>query len=265
MPIIEIENLLIKIHGRKILRIDNLDIAEGQTFVLLGPNGAGKTTLLKTIMGFQRLASGRVKVLGIDLAGLKSNVVNTFRQKIGYVPQLVADIHYMPITVRQVVAIGRIGQAGVLKKLSGEDWDIIDYWINELGLSEIADNLYCELSGGQQKKTLIARAMAHQPKLLILDEPAGHLDLRWREQMVLTINHLAGQTGVSIMLVCHQLDVIPPCVDKIGLLSEGKLIASGSSEEVITDEMIKSVYGDSLVLLKRNNRFAVIPSQMGRD
>ncbi len=259
MPIVEIDNLVVEIRGKRIFTIEKLDIFSRQVFVLLGPNGAGKTTLLKTIMGFQHIAAGKINVFGIDLTSIDKNKLNKIRRRIGYVPQFVKGREYLPITVRQVIAIGRIGKAGITNRLSKEDWESVDYWINKLGMEKLKEKPFCELSGGQQKKVLIARAMAQEPELLILDEPTSHLDLQWRERIVREIEELIEQVRITVLLVCHQLDVIPSCAESVGILNDGRLIALGKANEIINSKMITEMYGENLSLIKGNNRFAVVP------
>ncbi len=194
--------------------------------------------------------------------------LSRLRRRIGYVPQVLTGHSQMPLTVREVVSIGRCGLVGLFKPLRREDWQIIDEWLERLGLTELADAGYGDLSGGEQRKVLIARAMVQQPELLILDEPTANLDLSWREQIVAEIEHLCQQSdlftgskrGLTVILVCHELEVIPSCCHRIVLLERGRISAQGQPEEVLTDERIKSLYGGDLKLLQCGGRFAVIPA-----
>ena len=275
-PVIHIEDLLVRAEKRIILSVERLSISCGQVVGIIGPNGAGKTTLLKCILGYQRFSTGKVVVFGrpvrgsAGMPGPKWSGVSLahLRRRIGYVPQVLAREGEMPLTVREVVSIGRCGLAGLFKPLRREDWRIVDEWLDRLGLTELANAGYGDLSGGEQRKVLIARAMVQQPELLILDEPTANLDLSWREQIVAEIEHLCQQSdlftgskrGLTVILVCHELEVIPSCCHHIVLLERGRISAQGQPEEVLTDERIKSLYGSGLKLLQCGERFAVVPA-----
>ncbi|NIA07991.1 MAG: ATP-binding cassette domain-containing protein [Actinobacteria bacterium] len=261
--VISIRNLCIQVGAKTILTAESLNIAVGEIFVVLGPNGAGKTTLLKTCLGFQRPKAGEVQVLGAAVYRLGSVRMSRLRRRIGYVPQVLAGRSEMPLTVREVVAIGRTGIAGLLRPLRRRDWQMVDRWIKHLGLEPLADQRYGDISGGEQRKTLIARAMAQQPELLLLDEPTANLDLAWREQIVATLQHLYEQTRVTVVLVCHELEVIPKACRRLLLLIDGRVSASGRPEDVLTPQRVVSLYGPSLSVLRRDGRYAVIPAGRG--
>ena len=164
------------------------------------------------------------------------------------------------MTLREVVAIGRSGIVGLLRPLGRDDWQIVDEWIDRLGLGQLAGNAYSDLSGGEQRKALIARAMVQQPELLVLDEPTANLDLFWREQIVGELEELYRQMHMTVVLVCHELEVIPPCCRRVVLLEAGRITADGTPEEVLTNERIASLYGGSLAVVHETGRHAVIPS-----
>ena len=212
----------------------------------MGPNGSGKTTLLKCCLGLVRPSGGEVRVLGESVAGLRWAGLSRLRCRVGYVPQTLAARSEMPLTVREVVATGRTGIAGLFRRLGREDWRIVDEWLERLGLSSLAGQAYGQLSGGEQRKTLIATAMVQQPEMLLLDEPTANLDLFWREQIVATLESLYARTRLTILLVCHELEVIPACSRRLLLLQSGRASAEGSPEEVLTGERIASLYGGGL-------------------
>ena len=259
-PAISIQNLCIQAGGKIILAMDTLDVGTGEIFVVLGPNGAGKTTLLKTCLGFQRPKAGQLQVLGQPVYHLGSVSLARLRRRIGYVPQVLVGRSEMPLTVREVVAIGRTGIAGLLRPLGHKDWQMIDQWIERLGLEPLANQRYGDISGGEQRKTLIARSMVQEPELLLLDEPTANLDLGWREQIVATLQHLYRQTRVTVVLVCHELEVIPKACRRILLLIDGQISADGRPEDVLTAQRVASLYGPSLSVLHRDGRYAAIPT-----
>lgn len=242
MNAIEIKNLIVKIRDKLILEIDELNIKENSLFILVGPNGAGKTTLLRVISGFIRPQGGCVKVLGNDLTSSNSPlIINELRRNTGYLPQIPPESRRIPITVEQIISIGRLGirKMGRLKK---EDRDIIDKWIKELGLEQIRSSLYCELSGGQQRKVLICQAMVRSPKLLILDEPLGQLDIYWQKKLLETIEYLRKKDSITVILTSHQLNIIPESTDTIAVMVNGRIIAKDKPNNIDAERTIEAYY-----------------------
>ncbi len=259
---VQIEDLIVKVGGKTILSIDGLSIETSRLVGILGPNGAGKTTLLRCLLGLQSHAHGLVKVLDQDVKKLNWRSIALLRRRIGYVPQLLPSHSEMPLTVREVVAIGRTGIAGLFKPLGRADWEIIDEWIDRLGLSHLARQGYSQISGGEQRKTLIARAMVQQPDVLILDEPTANLDMGWRERIVEIVDELYRQDSLTILLVCHELEVLPASCSQIAMLNSGELIASGQPGDILSEEMIRSLYGWGFDVIVRNGRYIVVPSEV---
>jgi len=132
-PIVEIRALDVRLGGRDILRVDHLAIRGGEVVVILGPNGAGKSTLVKCLLGFVRPISGAIHVLGQSLTPRAGVSLSLLRRRIGYVPQVLAAHSETPLTVREVVAIGRTGIAGLFRRLTRRDWEVIDTWLERLG------------------------------------------------------------------------------------------------------------------------------------
>jgi iron complex transport system ATP-binding protein len=227
---------------------------------LLGPNGAGKSTLLRCLLGMQSRAKGHISVLDRDVHTSGSARLTEMRRRIGYVPQILPARTEMPLTVREVIAIGRTGIAGLLRPLRREDWRIVDEWLDRLGLTSLSDRGFGEISGGEQRKTLIARAMAQRPELLLLDEPTANLDLGWRERIVETIGRLYASTKVTVVLVCHELEVLPADCGRVVVLDGGRLAADGSPEQVLTTETITHLYGPGLSVIRKAGRWVVVPA-----
>lgn len=257
--VIDIKNLTVN-SGRKILLDIERLCVNGSEFVgLLGPNGAGKTTMLKCCMGFSRHAAGSVDVLGMDVMAISSARRNVLRRRIAYVPQLLTPPSEMPLTVREVISTGRAGIAGLFRRLNGDDLQIVEKWIHALGLGEIAGRGYGEISGGEQRKTLIARAMVQQPQILLLDEPTANLDLQWREKIVSLLAELYAAENLTVVMVCHELEALPPCCGRVVLLDCGRVAVDGAPEEIFTQERIRKFYGSGLEFVRRGGRYALIP------
>ena len=258
-PALDLSGLTVHAGRRCLLDIEQARAEAGSITALMGPNGAGKSTLIRTCLGLVRPSGGRVAVLGEDVARLRQAALAALRRRIGYVPQLLPGHSELPLTLREVVAIGRTACAGLLQPLSRRDWQTVDQWIDRLGLSDLANRSFRQLSGGEQRKTIIARAMAQEPELLLLDEPTANLDLGWRERMVETVEALYAQTRVSVLLVCHELEVLPPACQQVILLQAGRVSVAGSPEHVFTTRRVSQLYGANLEAVHRAGRHAVIP------
>jgi ABC-type cobalamin/Fe3+-siderophores transport system ATPase subunit len=263
--VVQLENLSVRAGHRDILSVDSLDVSRGELLGLLGPNGAGKSTLLRCLLGMQHFARGCATVLGKQIGALSSGESARLRRRIGYVPQMLPARSEMPLTVREVVAIGRTGIAGLLRPLKQSDWRIVDEWIERLGLANLARRGFGEISGGEQRKTLIARAMVQEPELLLLDEPTANLDLGWRERIVDATSELYREMNLTVLLVCHELEVLPESCSRVVVLDEGKIIADGSPTETLTAERIRSLYGPTLSVLHNAGRWAVVPGKGDGD
>jgi ABC-type cobalamin/Fe3+-siderophores transport system ATPase subunit len=262
---LEIRGLVVHAAHHGLLEIEHLGVEAGSVVAVMGPNGAGKTTLLRACLGLITPWRGHVTVLREDVGALRGVALAGLRRRIGYVPQLLPARSELPLTVREVVAIGRTARAGLLHPLSRDDWQTVDEWIDRLGLASLADRAFSRISGGEQRKTIIARAMAQAPELLLLDEPTANLDLGWRERIVETVDALYAQTRLSVVLVCHELEVLPPSCRQVVLLDRGRMVAAGSPETVFTRERVTQLYGACLRPEHRGGRHAAVPGGSAHD
>ena len=256
---VEIENLIVHATRHCVLDVDELQISAGEITAIMGLNGAGKTTLLRTCLGLATPTRGVVHVLDRNVPQLHGGSLAQFRRRVGYVPQLLPARSELPLTVREVVAIGRTGRVGLFHPFKKADWRIVDEWIERLGLTLLSDRVFGEISGGEQRKTILARAMAQEPELLLLDEPTANLDLGWRERIVATIQQLHAQTAITILLICHELEVLPSICHHVVLLDQGRILVYGAPEEVFTTERVAAVYGAGLHVTHEGGRHAVVP------
>jgi ABC-type Mn2+/Zn2+ transport system ATPase subunit len=228
--------------GRSILDIDRLEISAGTFVGVLGPNGAGKTTLLQVFTSLIRPNRGRVTIDDTDLTRVGPWRRCRFRQRIGYVPQSTQYNAELPFTLREVVAMGRSGVRPLLKSLNREDDAIVDEWIERLGLSDRRDQAFRSLSGGQQQKVLIARAMTQNPEILMLDEPCANLDYLWKQQICQMIEDLYQQTNVTVLMVSHETGVLPNACKRVIVLGRGRLVADGNTHEILSAETFRRAY-----------------------
>jgi zinc transport system ATP-binding protein len=257
--LIEISALHTRVGGRRLLRIDRLQIDRGEVVAIVGPNGAGKSTLIRAIVGLQRGLSGDVNTLGVDVVRATGRERTALRRRLGYVPQAPAVGGELPLTAREVVEVGRSGRRGLLRRLDATDATAVESWMNELDVAHLGRQLYTALSGGEQRRVMLARALCAESELLILDEPTANLDLGARERMVDTIDRLHRERGTTVLMVCHELDVIPPSCRRVLLLDRGELIDDGDPSNVLTGPRVSTLYRAPLDVVHRGGRHVVVP------
>jgi ABC-type cobalamin/Fe3+-siderophores transport system ATPase subunit len=262
---VDIRQMAIHTGRRCLLEVENVRAEQGSVIALMGPNGAGKTTLLRACLGLAPTARGDFTVLGVNVVGAGGPDLAGLRRRIGYVPQLLPARGELPLTVREVVAIGRTARAGLFHSLTRHDWQAVDQWIGHLGLDAVANRAFSRISGGEQRKTIIARAMAQEPELLLLDEPTANLDLGWRERIVETVEQLYARLRISVVLVCHELEVLPPSCRRVVLLEAGRVTADGPPEIVFSTGRVRELYGARLRVVHQGGRHAVIPGGDSHD
>lgn len=258
-PIIDLRDVLVSAGRSRLLELDALRVADGEVLAVLGRNGAGKTTLLEACCGLRRSRGGSVRVLGEPLHEMSAFALTRLRRRIGYLPQRLAVAGDLPLTTREVVAIGRSGRRGLLKPLDRDDWRIVDEWIERLDLRARARQTYATLSGGEQRRALLARVMVQEPRLLLLDEPATHLDLSAREQIVQTIDELHALGNLTLLLVCHELETIPSCCRRLLLLDEGRKVDDGPPQRVLQAGHVRLLYGQGVAVEQRGDRWLAVP------
>jgi ABC-type cobalamin/Fe3+-siderophores transport system ATPase subunit len=247
--------------GRTILTVDSLTIPAGAFVGILGTNGAGKTTLLKICAGLIEPTRGQVCIDDVDLTRLNAWRKCSLRKRIGYIPQSAEYNAELPFTLREVVAMGRTSVRPLLSRLSRADYAIVDEWIDRLGLSDRWDQTFRSLSGGQQQKALIARAMTQDPELLMLDEPCANLDFYWKQQISEMIERLYRQTRVTVLMVSHETSVLPPACERIVLMADGRVVADGRADTILSPEMLREAYhGDFQTVLIGGRRYTVSAS-----
>ena len=260
---LNLSGIEVKRSGRTILNIDNLQIPSGAFVGVIGANGAGKTTLLKVCCGLIKPNQGTAKVQDRDLAELSSWGKCNLRKHIGYIPQAAEYNAALPFTLSEVVAMGRTSVKSLLSHLNNKDYLIVDAWIDKLGLSDRRNQTFRSLSGGEQQKALIARAMAQDPGILMLDEPCANLDFNWKYQITEIIDQLYRQTNMTILMVSHETSLLPPGCKRIVLLHEGNILADGSVEHVFASEALEKAYQCRIETLNIGGRkYAVNKKQM---
>jgi len=205
----------------------NLEIKKGEFLTVIGPNGAGKTTLLETINGLLE-SKGEVIVLGEDIRKSGTGI----RKNIGYVPQDFSCDSLTPFLVKDVVMMGRFGKIGVLKSPSKKDHEIVKKTLNFLGISELEKKPVGKLSGGQLQKVMIARALAKEPEILLLDEPFSNLDLNSRDDISGKISFL-NEKRMTVIMVVHDISSIPERCKRIVMMDNGNIVMDNGREKVL--------------------------------
>ncbi len=237
----------------------SFSLPRGAFLAVLGPNGAGKTTLLNTIPALVPF-SGSLRVLDADVSRLSPLARGRLRRRIGYVPQLHARAaSVMPLSVREVVETGRAGVRGPGRPLTPDDRSICDHVMRQVELDRIADRSFGVLSGGEQRKVHLARALAQQPDLLLLDEPAGHLDLRWQEAITQLVGRMWRGSGLTVIMVTHDPRHLPTGITHGAILSGGRLVRMGTLAEAMDGALLSDLYGLPLRILETDGRYVVLP------
>ncbi len=237
--------------GRQVLDGANLALGPGELVCLLGANGAGKSTLLRTLLGLLEPQRGEVRLDDQPLAALARR---QFAQRVAYVPQVHAAP--FPYRVREVALMGRLPANGLLRAPGGADRRVVDTVLERLGISHLAERPYTEVSGGERQLALIARALAQETKLLVMDEPLTGLDYGHQVRLLARLEQLAAD-GYGILMTTHDPDQPLDGCDRVALLIDGRIAADGSAKKVLTPSAIERLYGVPVRLLHATDGRAI--------
>jgi iron complex transport system ATP-binding protein len=209
----------------------------GEIVCLLGPNGGGKTTFFKTVLGLLAPQGGGVYIDGTDVATLARAEI---ARRLSYVPQ--AHAGYFPFTVRDVVLMGRTAHLGLFAAPSRHDRDVAESAIARMGLSHLAESEYTRISGGERQLALIARALAQEGRIVVMDEPTASLDFGNQVRVLEQVRALAAG-GVGVVMSTHDPDQAFLCADRVALFHHGALLCADAPERAVTAEHLRLVYG----------------------
>ena len=215
----------------------SFSVAKGEILSILGPNGCGKTSLLKCLNGLFQLRRGGIYIEGKNINSLKRNDIG---KKVGYVPQ--KQDWTFPYTVREMVLMGRAPHINCFYSPSSKDIKIAEEAIENLGISHLADRPYPNISGGEAQIVLIARALAAEPMVLLLDEPTSHLDFKNQTVILNVLDKLAKEKNIAAIMTTHFPDHALSISDKALLMGNGKAGLMGITANVITERNLKDVF-----------------------
>jgi len=235
------EGVSVVYEGERIAAVHQVDlrVPEGQFVTVLGPNGAGKTTLLEAINGMLPATGGRLEVLGHDVARHGRQV----RKRCGYVIQNFSLDPLDPFLTRDVVMMARAGRIGVLRFPDRRDREAVDAALAAVGMTGLADRPVGKLSGGEFQKVLIARAIAQDPDMLLLDEPYANLDVDARREAQRILDGWMEERGLTVLMVSHDIANVPPSCDRIVVLHKGRVIMDGPRDEVMSSDDLGRMFG----------------------
>lgn len=251
--IIKYENVTFKRNDRLILDSISWTVNKGENWALLGLNGAGKSTIINMITAYDCPTSGDVSVLGHtfgqydwqkvkDKIGFVSNTLNRFLGTLN------------SQTVRDIVLSGNHNTIGFFKDLSPEDKSKAESLLENFRLRKVENSRYSTLSQGEQRLTLLARAFMNDPDLLVLDEPCSGLDIRARETLLSTLERQMNNTNSTILYITHQIEEITSSITHVALLYDGKMMAQGEKEMILTEELLSKAYDVPVKLTWNNGR-----------
>lgn len=246
-PILEVSGLKVRYNGNLALSDISFQIPTGERVAVVGPNGAGKSTLFKVIAGVLQPSAGRVDIYG---GGPGGHIC------IAYLPQRSLVDWQFPVNLADVVMMGRIGQLGPLRWPSKRDWEIVDQALREVGLEKLRDRQISELSGGQQQRMFIARALAQEAELMLMDEPLAGLDVTSQGDIFDILAALSAR-GVTVLVAMHDLKLAAEHFGRVMLLNRS-LLGFGRPGEIFTSNRLVEAYGDHLHLVAAGDQLLAV-------
>ena len=230
-PVLALHGAAVGYGDTPVVQDVDLVVRRGEVVALVGPNGSGKTTLVRGLLGLARVLEGRVELLGVPAERFRQ------RWRIGYVPQRHTVGGAVPSTVEEVVASGRLARRPLLSRATAADRQAVREAIETVGLGDRRRAPVATLSGGQQRRTLIARALAAEPEVLVMDEPTAGVDAASQENLVRTLARLVEQ-GLTLVVVTHEIEPLLGLLTRVVLLQDGRVVRD---EPAATAELLRSL------------------------
>ncbi|MDA8217105.1 MAG: ABC transporter ATP-binding protein [Dehalococcoidales bacterium] len=241
---LRVENLTFAYGRRQVLHDVSLEATAGEVVGVLGPNGSGKSTFLRVASGVLRPAAGRVLVEGDDLSSLSRAEV---ARKVAVVPQS----PHLPdgFTAWEIALLGRTPYLRLLQAERESDYAIVRLALELCGALDLAERRMGDLSGGERQRVVIARALAQEPSLLLLDEPTSHLDITHQVAILDLVSQLSREQGLGVVAVFHDLNLAAQYCHRVALFGGGRVIAEGTPDEVITVPNVRCAYGTEVCIV----------------
>lgn len=245
----EISGLGVAYDRQRVLEDVTLSVPRGTMVGIVGPNGGGKSTLLKAVLGLAPVVAGSVEVMGQPPG-------RGARRLVGYVPQR-EDVDWsFPVSARDVVMMGRVPSMGLLRRPSWRDREVVDDALRTVGMHEKAEARIGELSGGQQQRVFMARALAQETEILVLDEPVSGVDAPSQHEIFDLLRNLQA-AGKTVVVTTHDLSCVAERFDLVLLLNQ-RVVAFGPPEKVFTPELLNETYQSHLMLLDLGGRTVAV-------
>ncbi len=252
---LKVDNVEFGYRNKKVLKSISLHIKKKELVGIVGPNGAGKSTLIKCIDKLLKIDKGMISIDDVDISNLS---LGQLAKKIGYVPQNIS--HKFPTTVFDTVMMGRRPHLGW--KSSDSDINKVLESLQLLKIEQFAMRDVNELSGGEYQRVILARALAQEPEILLLDEPTSDLDIMHQLEVMDIVKDIVRQKDITAVFVIHDLNLCSKYADRVIMMKDGKIFSEGAPNKVMTRHNIKAVYGvDSTIFLDKNIPY-VIPTKI---
>jgi iron complex transport system ATP-binding protein len=242
-PSINVNNLSHSFGETLVLKNISFQVPQRDFFIIIGPNGSGKTTLMKVISGILKPQNGELKILNRSIDQYHRKAL---ARTIAFVPQMTfADF---PFTVTEIVLMGRSPYLGILGLEQENDLEVANQAIAFTGLEHLAHRKLDQLSGGEQQRVYIARAICQEPDIILLDEPTASLDLAYQVRIMDLMEKLKTEKGITIVMVSHDVNLAAMYADHLMLLHEGQVVCQGLPDEVLTYKTLEETYGCTLLV-----------------
>lgn len=252
--ILEVNNISFSYDDELIFEEISFSINKGDVLCVLGPNGTGKTTLIKCLNGLQDIDSGEILINGKNIKKLSFSQIS---KHVGYIPQ--SHVPSFPFSVFDVVLMGRSPYLKLTESPRKEDEKIAEKSLKTLGIYDLKDKEYTNLSGGERQLVFLARVLTQQPDILILDEPTSHLDFGNQIKLLEIVDKLA-DSGLSVIMSSHFPDHAFLSSTKVAIMKDKKFIDFGTPDEVVTEENLEKAYSIEVKLIELNeNRKVCVP------
>ena len=237
VPIFSVKNLNFIARGQKVLSSISLDIFSGEYIAIIGPNGGGKTTLIRMLLGLDKPTRGEIRLFGKKISSFKE------WSKIGYVPQRASLVDpNFPATVLDIVNMGRVSKRGVFSSMKTKDKDAVRDAMLKMDILDLKDKMVGTLSGGQRQRVMIARALASNPQILILDEPNTGVDMVSQKRFYQLLSKLNKEENITIVFITHDIGVIADDIGRLFTINQKAVICNNPKEALSCDEM-SELYG----------------------